>query len=334
MKPVLLGITVGDVGGIGPEVALKATDALRRRIPARLVLIGSAAAVRREARRLRLPVPPQIPSPDAARAGIVTLWDPLGVNVPVKRGLPTAAAARAAAGWIEAAAAACEDGRLSGMVTAPISKEGLWKAGIREPGHTELLARLTRTRRYAMMLIGGGLRVVLVTRHIPLAAVSRRLTAAAIVEAAEIACGGLSWLGAANPRLGVCGLNPHAGDGGLLGREEQRIIRPAVRSLQRRGVPVEGPVPADVIFHMARKGRYGAMIAMYHDQGLGPLKMLGFDKGVNLTLGLPILRTSPDHGTAFDIAGQGVANPASMIEAIRLARRLARRRNPWRRGAA
>jgi 4-hydroxythreonine-4-phosphate dehydrogenase len=232
--------------------------------------------------------------------------------------------------WIRAATDAALNGALDGVVTAPISKAGLARAGIAFPGHTEMLAAWTGARRYAMMLMGGGLRVVLATRHIPLAAVPKRLNAAAIVEAASMAAGALEWLGVKNRTIGVCALNPHAGDGGLLGFEEERVIKPALRQLRRRGIRVEGPVPADVIFYQALRGRYGAVVAMYHDQGLGPLKMLAFENGINLTLGLPIIRTSPDHGTAFDIAGQGIANPDSMIAAIEAAAELARRPNPWR----
>jgi len=173
------------------------------------------------------------------------------------------------------------------------------------------------------------LRVVLVTRHLPLARVAGAISQGAITEAVHLTAQALPWLGVRPKTIGVCALNPHAGDKGVLGREEITTIIPTLRALRRQGLAVEGPVPGDVIFHQARQGRYGAVVAMYHDQGLGPLKMIAFEEGVNLTLGLPIVRTSPDHGTAFDIAGKGVAHADSMAAAIRLAARLARRKNPW-----
>ena len=205
-------------------------------------------------------------------------------------------------------------------------------AGIHVPGHTELLARLTGTGRYAMMLVGGPLRVVLVTRHIPLSKVPGKVTVDAIGAAAELAWRSLPWLGVKERKVAICGLNPHAGDGGVLGREELDVIIPAVRRLRRKGMNVIGPLAADTVFNGAMKGRYGVVVAMYHDQGLAPLKTIAFDSGVNITLGLPIVRTSPDHGTAFDIAGKGLASPLSMINAVKLAHRLALRPNPWSRG--
>ena len=254
------------------------------------------------------------------------------MRLAIARGRPTADAARAATAWIEAAVEGCLCGVFAGMVTAPLCKEGLGKAKIPYPGHTEMLAALTGARRYAMMLAGGPLRVVLATRHLPLSAVPRAVTREAIREAAELAFESLPWLGFPRGKVAICALNPHAGDGGRLGSEEADTIIPEIRALRKRGMDVEGPVPADVVFYQARLGRYAAVVAMYHDQGLGPLKMLAFDRGINVTLGLPIVRTSPDHGTAFDVAWTGRANPRSMIEAVRLAARLARRPNPWAAG--
>jgi 4-hydroxythreonine-4-phosphate dehydrogenase len=238
-------------------------------------------------------------------------------------------AARAAYACILAATAAAQNRRLDAIVTAPISKEAFKLAGIREPGHTELLARLTGTRRYAMMLFGEKIRVVLVTRHLPLRKVADALTAAAIVEAVEMLALALPWMGFKRARIGVCGLNPHAGDGGTLGTEEKTVIAPALARCRKRGWNVTGPIPADAIFHQHLAGKFDAVVAMYHDQGLAPMKMLSFDSGVNLTLGLPIIRTSPDHGTAFDIAGKGIADPASTRAALDWAARLAARKNPW-----
>lgn len=331
-SPLVLGITLGDAGGIGPEVALKAAFGRPRPARCRLVLVGSPAAIAPVRRRLRVPaIPEWAPGGGPPRAP-VSLWDPAPRLAPRPRpGACRADAARAAAAWIEAAAAACRAGFLDAMVTAPICKEGLRKAGLDVPGHTEMLAALTGTRRFAMMLIGGPLRVVLATRHLPLARVPAALTRRAIRECAELAWEALPWLGCPRGRLAVCGLNPHAGDGGAIGREELAVIAPEIRALRRRGIRAEGPVPADAVFHRAMQGGYAAVVAMYHDQGLGPLKTVAFETGINVTLGLPIVRTSPDHGTAFDIAGRGVADPRSMRAAIALAADLARRPNPWRR---
>jgi len=321
----------GAVNGIGPEIALRAIGLFRRESSAQLVLVGSAPILREWCRRLRQPFPgawspERVPRPTDP----VAVWDPAPALTPTLRpGRAYADAGRAAAAWIDAAVGACRAGRLDALVTAPISKEGFQKAGVPYPGHTEFLAALTGARRFAMLLFGGPLRVILVTRHLPLARVAAALTRANILAAIELAAEGLPWLGCRAARIGVCGLNPHAGDGGLLGREEIEKIAPAVRAARRQGCDVRGPIPADVIFHQAVRGQFDAVIAMYHDQGLAPLKMLAFETGVNVTLGLPIVRTSPDHGTAYDIAGRGRANPASMLAAIRWADKLIRRRNPW-----
>jgi 4-hydroxythreonine-4-phosphate dehydrogenase len=326
-RNTILALTLGDAGGIGPEVALRA--ALHAGWPAslQLVLVGSRPVADAAARLCQVrPLPDWDPAKPALP---LSLWEPERVRLALKPGRPTAAAGRAAAAWIEAAVEGCLLGRFDGLVTAPLCKEGLEKAGIPFPGHTEMLASLTGTTRYAMMLAGGPLRVVLATRHLPLAKVAAAVTARAIREAAELTVESLPWLGFPEGRIAICALNPHAGDGGLLGSEEAEVIAPEIRALRRRGYPVDGPVPADVVFYQARQGRFAAVVAMYHDQGLGPLKMLAFDSGINVTLGLPIVRTSPDHGTAFDVAWTGKANPRSMIEAVRLAARLARRPNPW-----
>ena len=334
-RPVVLGITMGDVGGIGPEISVRAATAFPWPRDLRLVLIGSVSIALAEARKQGVAPPSVIRLPTAPSLPRVSVWDHRGNRpLPARPGRATAAASRAAAAWIRAAVVECAAGRLDGMVTAPICKEGFCRAGIGFPGHTEMIAQLTGTERFAMMLIGGGLRVVLATRHIPLSRVPRAVTARAVTDAAELAAEALPWFETRNRTVGVCGLNPHAGEGGTIGREETEVIAPAVARLRRRGVDVAGPIPGDTIFHRARRGEFGAVVAMYHDQGLAPLKMAGFETGVNVTLGLPIVRTSPDHGTAFDIAGRGVADPRSMVAAIRLAYRLARRRNPWRRAAA
>ena len=328
MKSLAIGITAGDPNGIGPEVALRA--ALRPQ-PAdrRLVLIGHREVWERAARLIGRPLPPEVPDLSAPLPRRST-WDPDMAPPPADRpGQVRADAARAAYAYILSAAAAALNGRLDAIVTAPITKEAFMRAGIREPGHTELLARLTGTRRYAMMLFGDKIRVVLATRHLPLRKVADALTADAVVEAVEMLARALPWMGFRRARIGVCGLNPHAGDGGALGDEEQTVIAPALARCRRRGWNVAGPIPADAIFHQHLAGTYDAVVAMYHDQGLGPMKMLSFATGVNLTLGLPIVRTSPDHGTAFDLAGTGRADPSSTCAALDWAARLAARKNPW-----
>lgn len=330
----VIGLTLGDAGGIGPEVVIKA--AFRSRLPAltSLLLIGDHSIIRRWVKRWEYR-PPQRWVNDGTpfESGKIYTYQPRiipGVDRVVP-GVCSATAARAAVAWIEAAVELALGGYIDGIVTGPINKAGLHKARIAYPGHTEMLAELTGTRRYAMMLIGGALRVVLATRHIPLSAVPRQLTTPAIVEAAEMADEGLKWFGLRRRKIGICALNPHAGEGGAMGDEEKRVITPAVSALKKAECDVTGPVPADVIFHQAYRRKLDAVVAMYHDQGLGPLKMIGFESGINITLGLPILRTSPDHGTAYDIAGKGTANSRSTEAALNLAIRLSRRANPWRR---
>ena len=328
--PLRIGITMGDTNGIGPEVALKAAWKPRWPTDVQIILIGSARTARWQAAKFGLPLPPRWDADKSRRGKKVFVWDPTPEHQPVWRfGRIEKDAAEAAAEWIRMAVLACRAGCLDAMVTAPISKEGFHKAGINFPGHTEMLADLCGTKRFAMMLFGGPLRITLVTRHVPLAGVSKSLTTSGILETIRITDKALPWLASPQRRIAVCGLNPHAGDGGKIGREEITVIEPAIRTARKEGVNVSGPVPADVVFHQALQGKYDAIVSMYHDQGLGPLKMLAFNSGVNITLGLPIVRTSPDHGTALDIAGKGIANPASMIEAIRWAARLARRKNPW-----
>ena len=328
MKTLAIGITAGDANGIGPEVALRA--ALQPQ-PAnrRLVLIGHRGVWARAAQLIGRPLPPEVPDLEPPLPRRCT-WDPDMAPPPLHRpGQVRADAARAAYACILSAAAAALNGRLHAIVTAPISKEGFHLAGIREPGHTELLARLTGARRFAMMLFGDKIRVVLATRHLPLRRVAAALTPEAIVEAVEMLARALPWMGFPRARIGVCGLNPHAGDGGALGDEEKTVIAPALARCRRRGWNVRGPIPADAIFHQHLAGQFDAVVAMYHDQGLAPMKMLSFANGVNLTLGLPIVRTSPDHGTAFDLAGKGRADPSSTRAALDWAARLAARPNPW-----
>ncbi len=302
---IRIGITCGDVNGIGPEVALKAVSKGWKNA-VEFTFIG--------------------PEPIG---GCSNHWK-IPFNGKITPGKITDEASKTAVAAIGRAVRGCLDGELDAMVTAPICKEGLKLAGVDYPGHTELIAELTGTKRYGMMLMGKSLRVMLATRHLPLRAVADALTKENVLEAIELTGEALRWFGLQNGRIGVCGLNPHAGDGGALGDEEAKIIAPAIEAARAKGVNAIGPVPADVIFFQTLEKQYDAVVAMYHDQGLGPLKMHAFDCGVNLTLGLPIVRTSPDHGTAFNIAGKGVAKPDSMIAAIEAAIQLAGQPNPWK----
>ncbi|WP_372808113.1 4-hydroxythreonine-4-phosphate dehydrogenase PdxA [Pontiella sp.] len=312
-----IGITIGDINGIGPEIALKAIGHGRWPADVRFVLIGSEQGVREQAAALKIPVSKKIEFLEVGQAK----WQP---------GTITAGASRLAEAAIRAAVAGCLSGELAAMVTAPICKEGFHRAGIRVPGHTEYLAELTKTKNFGMMLMGGGLRVMLVTRHLPISAVPAALTKRTIREHIELTGEALKLFGLPAGKIGVCGLNPHAGDGGVLGTEEKTLINPAIKAARAKGYNVSDAIPADTIFYEALRGDYDAVVAMYHDQGLAPLKMIGFDEGINVTLGLPIIRTSPDHGTAFGIAGKNQASAKSMRNAIALALEMASNPNPWK----
>lgn len=326
-----IAITSGDINGIGSEITLQATSSRSYPSNTRFVIIGDRGVTDHYTKQLNLPtLPAWTPGTRWPGRRRTVLWTPHELPAKLQPGKITAQAARLAIEWIRHAVEGCMANTFDAVVTAPICKEGLLKAGIALPGHTEYLAELTGTKRFAMLLMGKSLRVVLATRHLALRDVPDALSKKGITEAVELTAEALPWLGCPQARIGVCALNPHAGDGGALGHEERTIITPALNKLKRSGLAVDGPVPADVIFYDTLRGRYDAVVAMYHDQGLGPLKMISFDDGINITLGLPIIRTSPDHGTAFDIAGKGLAKPTSMIAAIKLARSLADRSNPWK----
>ena len=310
-----IGITIGDINGIGPEVVLKAVNQAYTE-EVEFILYGSASILYQQADAMGLTLSDKLSIVDVGAA----TWQP---------GVLDVEAARLAEAAIQAAVAACMQDQCDAMVTAPLSKEGLLEAKIAFPGHTEMLAALTQSKQVGMMLIGGGLRVVLATRHIALSAVAEAITPAVLREAVSLTDEALTWFGEGR-EIGVCGLNPHAGDGGALGEEEQRIINPTLMELRNEGYAVSDALAGDTLFYQAQQGAYDAVIAMYHDQGLAPLKLVAFDEGVNLTLGLPILRTSPDHGTAYSIAGKNQASPGSMIAAIKTAIALADKNNPWR----
>jgi 4-hydroxythreonine-4-phosphate dehydrogenase len=281
-----IGITVGDPAGIGPEIARKVAEDPAVLAVCEPVLYGPPAGEIFEVGRV------------SARAG------------------------RAAYDAILAAVEDAQRGVIAAVATAPISKEAFAAAGIPWRGHTELLAHFTGAKRFAMMFYADVLRVVLATVHIPLAEVPAALTRDRVEETVVLTAEELPRFGVERPRLAVAGLNPHAGEHGLMGREEQQVIEPAIAAVRARGIDVAGPFPGDTVFVRAVRGEFDAVIACYHDQGLIPIKLAAFGRAVNVTLGLPIVRTSVDHGTAFDIAGQGVADPSSLAHAVLLACRL------------
>jgi 4-hydroxythreonine-4-phosphate dehydrogenase len=328
-----LALTLGDPAGIGPEIVVKAWQELRRSGPPFLVVgdIQSLASASAGGASILKKVIAPSEALDAFPDALPVLDLPL--RSPVVAGQPSSAAAPAIIQWIETAVGLALSGAVAGVVTAPIAKAPLYEAGFKFPGHTEFLGELTASESFegargpVMMLIAGDLRVALVTVHAPIAKVSSLLSVEAIVNAGRVTAEALRRdFGIARPRLAVAALNPHAGEGGAIGREEVEIVAPAVRALEDFGIDVTGPHPADSLFPEAMRASYDAAICLYHDQALIPVKMLDFWGGVNVTLGLPIVRTSPDHGTAFDIAGRGLARADSLVAAIRLAGQLAKAR--------
>jgi 4-hydroxythreonine-4-phosphate dehydrogenase len=324
-----IAMTMGDPAGIGPELTLAAWRALTPKAP--FVVFAAPDVLAAAARRAGLNVPIIETDPAGAVASFSRGLPvaPLASAVEDAPGRPNPANAAATIESIESAVAAVRQGTARAVVTNPIAKATLYEAGFKHPGHTEYLGALAAAWGApafpVMMIWSETLKVVPVTIHIPLADAPKALTSDLIVETARIVDRDLrARFGLKQPRLAVAGLNPHAGEGGAMGREEITIISPAVERLKAEGIDVVGPLPADTMFHARARERYDAALTMYHDQGLIPVKTLAFDEGVNVTLGLPFVRTSPDHGTAFDIAGKGVANPTSLIAAIKLADRLTR----------
>ncbi len=319
-----LAVSLGDLGGVGIEVTLKA---LADQPPARpVVLFGDGNAVASVKRQLSLGLAIEAGPPPPEAAGGVFLRASTALDEQdFKPGAPSRAAARSTLLHLTEAVDAVRDGTCAALVTAPIQKEKLSEVGFTHPGHTEFLAERTGASRFAMMLAGDRLRVTLVTIHCALKDVASKVTRPGVVEKIELTHAALTaWFGIERPKIAVLGLNPHAGEGGLFGDEETRAIRPAIEEMKARGMDVDGPHPADGFFGKESRHSYDAVVCMYHDQGLIPLKMEHFWDGVNLTLGLPIIRTSPDHGTAYDIAGKGIADARSMAQAIRWADRFAR----------
>jgi 4-hydroxythreonine-4-phosphate dehydrogenase len=324
--PAPLALSMGEPAGVGPEIIARAWDALKAEGPV-FAVVGDAALLRAQGR----PVQTIVSMADAAGVfgrAIPVLDHPL--PAPVTPGLPDAANAGTVADWIEQAVNLVLAGEASGVVTAPIAKAPLYAAGFRFPGHTEFIAELTAdvpfagTRGPVMMLTARDLRACLVTIHTPLAEVPELVTTDRVCLTARVVHEAMRRdFGIAAPRLALAALNPHAGEGGALGLEEIEVLKPAVAILRAEGLTITDPLPADTLFHDEARAGYDAVLCLYHDQALIPVKTLDFWGGVNATLGLPVVRTSPDHGTGFDIAGKGVARADSLIAAIRLAREMA-----------
>jgi 4-hydroxythreonine-4-phosphate dehydrogenase len=324
-----LAMTMGDPAGIGPELALAAWRDRKRSAP--FVVFAAPALLAAAAKRAGVAVPIVETDLAGARAAFSTGLPvvPLKSAVEDAPGRPNVANAAATIESIERAVEAVHQDEARAVVTNPIAKAALYQAGFKYPGHTEYLGALAKAWGApafpVMMIWSEALKVVPVSIHIPLADAPKALTVELIIKTARIVDRDLrARFGVIRPRLAVAGLNPHAGEGGAMGREEITIIKPAIDTLKAEGLDVVGPLPADTMFHPKARARYDVALAMYHDQGLIPVKTLAFDEGVNVTLGLPFVRTSPDHGTAFDIAGKGLANPASLIAALKLADRLTR----------
>ncbi|MBU1213415.1 MAG: 4-hydroxythreonine-4-phosphate dehydrogenase PdxA [Alphaproteobacteria bacterium] len=332
---------MGEPSGIGPDITLAAwTQRAACGLPA-FAALACPDLLAERAHRIGVDVPIAVIEriEDAAKHFTTALpVVPVRLRARVEPGMPDTANAASVLASIEQAVSATADGRACAIVTNPIAKSVLYKAGFSHPGHTEYLAALaglhdpSQFHIPVMMLASQELRVVPLTIHIPLASVPRAITAELIATTVRILAAALvNDFAISRPRIAVAGLNPHAGEDGALGGEEIEIIGPALDRLRQQGIEVTGPLPADTMFHAAARQRYDAAIAMYHDQALIPIKTLAFDRGVNVTLGLPFVRTSPDHGTAFDIAGKGTASAASLIEALKLAAAMAARRSAARR---
>lgn len=326
---VRIGITMGDPAGIGPEVVLKAVTSDSVQECAVPVVIGDAHTLAHQARKMNLPCAFDViqrdePVPQELDGAV--LYNLANIHDPIPMGRESEHAGRAAGEYIEQAVRLCMEGAVDAIATAPINKKSLFLAGYPYPGHTEFLGSLTGTTDFAMGFISDSLRIVLLTTHMPLSAALLRVKKDAIERVLRLAHRELQRWGIEEPRIAVAALNPHGAEGGLFGIEEASEILPAIESSRLNdGIKVSGPYSADTIFLRTHKGEFDAVLACYHDQGMIPIKCLSFGEAVNVTLGLPFIRTSVDHGTAFDIAGKGVADASSMVEAIRLAAELFRR---------
>jgi len=323
----IVAITMGDPAGVGPEITARALAREEVWDCCRPLVVGDAGVLKQAIAVVAAPLTPhQIDDANDA------YFDPAAPDVldlhnvnpaELQPGAVSAAAGRAAVDYIEQAAELAQAGMVDGIATGPINKAALKEAGVPYIGHTELLAALTGEERVTTMLATPGLRAVHVTRHVPLGEVAAYITRERVLETIRLTDAGLKDMGIPHPRVAVAALNPHGGDEGLIGREEIEAIGPAVEAAQAVGIDAHGPIPADSVFFRAIQGEFDVVVAMYHDQGHIPIKTHGFERSVTVTLGLSIVRTSVDHGTAFDIAWQGVAHEESMVEAIRLAAQMA-----------
>jgi 4-hydroxythreonine-4-phosphate dehydrogenase len=327
----IIGITMGDAAGIGPEIIVKALSLEEIYEICRPIVIGDASVLDniQKIARTTLEVRPVRQANKALFAmGTVDILDLHKIDRgKLKMGEPQAMAGEASYSYIEKATHLAISGALHGIVTAPISKEALHMAGHHYAGHTEILASQTKTREYAMAFVAGTLRVILVTVHVSLREACDLVTRKRVLATIRLGNDLMQRLGKRTPRIAVAGLNPHAGENRLFGNEDDEEIKPAISDARSLGLSVEGPLPADTVFFRAKNGEFDIVVAQYHDQGCIPIKLLGFNLGVNLTVGLPIIRTSVDHGTAFRRAGLGLGtgDPSSLIEAIKLASQLASR---------
>ncbi|MCE5194858.1 MAG: 4-hydroxythreonine-4-phosphate dehydrogenase PdxA [Nitrospiraceae bacterium] len=319
-----IAITMGDAAGVGPEIIIKAVSSNKITNLCTPIIIADRLVIEEIISLLQSQIKIKtIQSADEC------ISDPECINLIDLKLLkkfhtcrPSAENGKACVSYIQKAVELALNKEVDAIVTAPISKESLNMAGLKWPGHTEMLAEFTGTKDYAMMLIGGQLKVLLVTIHTSIKTVPKQITKEKVLKTILIAKKAADMLDIKHPRIAVAGLNPHAGEAGMFGDEEIKEIVPAIAEAKKHGVTVTGPYPPDTVFYKAYNQELDIVICMYHDQGLIPLKMTAFEEGVNITIGLPIIRTSPDHGTAYDIAWKGIANPSSMIEAIKLAVRL------------
>lgn len=326
----IIGLTMGDPAGIGPEIIVKALTEPELYQLCRPLVIGDAETFRQAIHRLGLAITVEIIGEPAAGTYTLGTLDLLQATTGDLRGVtPGAVQAIAGKAAVESVVRATDlalRGQVDAIATAPLNKDAMNQAGYHYPGHTELLADLTQTKDFSLALVAGRLRVIHVTTHVSMRRVLDLVDRARVLRIIRLADRFCRYLGVAVPRVAVAGLNCHAGENGLFGTEEIEQIRPAVEDARAEGIDASGPWPGDSIFLRASQGEFDIVVAMYHDQGHIPVKMLGLEAGVNTTAGLPIIRTSVDHGTAFDIAGQGIAHPGSMIEAVKLATVLARDR--------
>jgi len=318
-KPII-GITMGDPAGIGPEICAKALTNPEIQLLANCIVIGDRKSMRKALKtKLEINSIKKVSQAKFSK-GVIDVLDLDNINVSrLKMGQVSKYAGKAAIEYVEKAAELAMDKEIDAIVTGPINKEAIHKAGYKYQGHTELLAAKTKSKRPAMMFVADNFWVMLATTHVPLKDISKKLDKNKLIHLIQLAHETLGKARGKKPRIGVAGLNPHAGESGIFGNEEIKIIAPAVAEAKKLGINVKGPISPDAIFYLAKSGVFDIVIAMYHDQGLIPLKLLSFNHSVNVTVGLPIIRTSVDHGTGFDIAGKGWANPTSLIEAIKVA---------------